>query len=45
MASPRTRGQDREAGDTDRTRTYATVIAVWVLVLAALFGLQQYFTF
>jgi hypothetical protein len=34
----------REAGDSDMSHTYLTVVVVWVLVLAALFAFQQYFT-
>ena len=41
--SPGPVGQ-RTAGDTNMSRTYAGVALVWLVVLAALFAFQQYFT-
>jgi hypothetical protein len=43
--APGPQGPNRDSGDTDMTRTYVTVIAVWAVVLAALFAFQQAFTY
>lgn len=37
-------GSQRAAGDSNMSRTYASVALVWLVVLAALFAFQQYFT-
>lgn len=39
-----TPGGAREAGDTNMGRTYASVFVLWLVVLAALFVFQRYFT-
>lgn len=45
MTTPATGpGVPREKGDTNMSRTYASVFLVWIAVLALLFVFQQYFT-
>jgi hypothetical protein len=34
----------REPGDTNMRATYVRVVVIWVVVLAALFAFQQYFS-